>query len=507
MIRSYINDRASFVPLGTLKTSLLIILLLCKPSSPQYLPLDHWAYPYLELLQERGHLPHLDPLEKPYLIKQVIQNLEGIADTVLNKYDRDWVHLLIKEFNPFHLNSTQPFTVSSTENIHGKLLPEKTQLSGSLNLFLLMPTWSAANKAKFDQSWREDPNYPWNNERVVPARLEDSYVLTSLPALSLFAGRVHRIWGPQLDRSLVLSSNPHTLDQFYFSIKLNKITFSQIYAQLDAWPTQETARYFAAHRLTVHWKNWLNVGFFESIVLGGQGRFFDWLYLNPVNVYTASQLNGEGSGNSMLGTDFYFNPVKTVIAYGQLLLDDFQIDNEDSLDLEPAHYGWTFGIKWVDPLQLNWLQLNLEMTRASRWLYNVEFSPEKYLYHGRSLGLAEADLEHFKFSLSLFLIRYSILTLRYEMKRKGETDLTTPWPSLFGSRQESFPSGIIETNQRLEIGYQIRPLPLLGLNASLYYETFRNKDHLKSNSDSAPGGHLDLSLELDHYFYFSNSSP
>jgi len=40
-------------------------------------------------------------------------------------------------------------------------------------------------------------------------------------------------------------------------------------------------------------------------------------------------------------------PMKGLQAYGELLLDDIQIERKVPKDLEPTEWGWLIGLRWA----------------------------------------------------------------------------------------------------------------------------------------------------------------
>ena len=71
-------------------------------------------------------------------------------------------------------------------------------------------------------------------------------------------------------------------------------------------------RFFAGHRLDIHFSRQLRIGFSETIIYGGPGRQIDLVYLNPIMAFHAAQLNEGINDNTLLGFDFSYTAARGV---------------------------------------------------------------------------------------------------------------------------------------------------------------------------------------------------
>jgi hypothetical protein len=204
-----------------------------------------------------------------------------------------------------------------------------------------------------------------------------------------------------------------------------------------------------------------SVGIMETILFTRSSGLPDLQLINPFSIYTVINTNGEGIGNLMLGLQWDLHPpIRRISLKGQIILDDFQVDNKLPTDQEPTHWGMDVGayISDVLPLQLPHT-FSLEYRYLSRWLYTVDplntTQGERYSYLGRSIGEPTNDGDRLNFSF--FTAGKSIWTATggISFTRQGENSLWSMWkniskdslvaPNSLGYRREpEFPSGIVE---------------------------------------------------------------
>ena len=254
-----------------------------------------------------------------------------------------------------------------------------------------------------DKMYEYDEAYPAHKERGARGRIEEAFLQVNWKYGFFRLGRMERNWGPFPDRSLFLSSNPYTYDAFEWQIQSSFFEFRHLFA---AFPFEKSnmdtdgrliGRYLTAHTLNLMLGKWATIGVFESVLFTRDNGLPDLSYVNPVSVYTVINTNQEGVGNLMLGLQWNIHPFTDNISLrGQIVWDDFQVDNEVATDKEPAHWGLDMGLYWRNPIP--WQLKNsvkLEYNLQSKWLYTVTdyntATGERYTYLTKSLGAAEND--------------------------------------------------------------------------------------------------------------------
>lgn len=136
----------------------------------------------------------------------------------------------------------------------------------------------------------------------------------------------------------------------------------------------------AFHHLSVNIGKKLNVGVFESVIyspddttrLGG----FDMAYANPIIFYRAIEQQNGSSDNVLLGLDFKWNALRGVQLYGQLMLDEFLLENvKEGNGWWANKVGVQAGLKYVDAFGVSNLDLQGEynLVRPYTYSHNSQF--------------------------------------------------------------------------------------------------------------------------------------
>lgn len=167
--------------------------------------------------------------------------------------------------------------------------------------------------------------------------------------------------------------------------KLNYVfTISQIKA--DAPATISGSRpsssgypnkYTAFHHLSLNIGKKFNIGLFESIIFSpsdsiGTGEF-EFSYLNPVIFYRAIEQQNGSSDNVLLGMDFKWNAIRRIAVYGQLVLDEFLLENvRQGSGWWGNKWALQLGGKYIDALGIRNLDLQLEGNIIRPYTYSHE---------------------------------------------------------------------------------------------------------------------------------------
>lgn len=199
-------------------------------------------------------------------------------------------------------------------------------------------------------------------------------------------------------RSLILSDYAPS----YLFLKLNtqvwKLNYTNIFTEMyaDAFGASGTPRerypkkYMAFHHLGVNIGKNLNVGLFEAIMFGrpdSLGSGFELTYLNPIIFYRSIEQQGGSSDNAILGADFKWNFASRFSLYGQVVLDEFKLDEVTSGE------GWwankvatQVGLKYIDVLGINNLDLQLEANSARPYTYSHKDIYINYAHYRQPLA-------------------------------------------------------------------------------------------------------------------------
>jgi hypothetical protein len=318
-----------------------------------------------------------------------------------------------------------------------------------------------------DSRSKDDIDYRGKTDRAAAGRIEEAYCKFDWKYGFFRLGRLNRNWGPFPDRSLFISNSPHSYDALEVQLFSSRFEFRHLFAALPYATSSidaegsTTSRYLTAHALTISLGRYGEIGVFESVLFGRRVGLPDLQLVNPISLYTILDINGEADGNSMLGLQWNIHPaIQNVSVKGQVLLDDFQVDNKGPNDQEPNHWGGDFGVYWNDflPMKVRHV-LSLEYRYLSRWLYTVPPSStlngERYTYLGLGLGEPGNDGDRVNVSFLAAGKDKWVASCGASFQRQGENSLWSRWknisadslsaPGALGYRTEpAFPSGIVE---------------------------------------------------------------
>ncbi|MDB5236182.1 MAG: hypothetical protein JWR44_3175 [Hymenobacter sp.] len=206
-------------------------------------------------------------------------------------------------------------------------------------------------------------------------------------------------------RSLILSDYSAP----YFFLKVNtriwRFNYQNIFAELTAHKENEDQlyqkKYLAMHHLSFDVTPNLNIGLFESTVLGGRGidstivngrivrqrTGFELQYLNPIIFYRAVEQGLGSPDNAVLGLDFKWNILHRAQLYGQVVLDEFKIS-----EVRSGNGWWSnkqavqLGAKYVDVAGIRNLDLQVEMNYIRPYTYQHETFATAYTHYDQPLA-------------------------------------------------------------------------------------------------------------------------
>ena len=143
-------------------------------------------------------------------------------------------------------------------------------------------------------------------------------------------------------------------------------------------------KYAAMHHLDINVTKWLNIGLFEGIVFGQRNRF-EFGYLNPVIFYRSAEQQNGSPDNAVLGVDAKANLAKHVQLYGQLILDEFKL-NELRRQWWGNKFGFQLGAKYIDAFGIANLDLQGEWNRVRPFTYSHDDSVANYTNYNQPLA-------------------------------------------------------------------------------------------------------------------------
>jgi hypothetical protein len=314
---------------------------------------------------------------------------------------------------------------------------------------------------------------------------ERAYIKLERPSFSVVAGRRGTAWGHSRWGRLMLSGTAPTFDQISARFRVGPVSFESMHALLEyeALGTEtdlddSESAFLAGHRIVVG-GGWGSVGVGEAVVY--TSVFPDPIYLNPLMPYYLAQHNERENDNILWLIDGVHHLRPGLTAYWELLIDDLQY--ERSTD-HPDKYGVTVGGAWYGAVGRFDTELTAEYTNVRKWTYTHKLTEYRFAHDGLPIGF-ELGPDSDRFRLELVFhpaVKWSVGTT-YEHARRGEGRIAAPFDPDFDNPEPKFPSGVVESTDRLavELGYQSLESLSAGLGAA--YESIENEENSPGNEN------------------------
>ena len=414
--------------------------LAAQEASP-YLPIGHWATPYLEHLIAARVIDDPSPLTRPFRRGDVLRALETVDTVRLSRATLATVRrlkaaLTTGQREPYVsvdggagaalANYARREPLAAIDSIGPRQSgPGHGTANADLDLALVTSHVVAVTHLQLDTRLKYDPDWFGKKNRVIAGRTAEAYVDARWKFGELFFGRLDRNWGPPGIQGLLLSANPYGLDHLAFAIGPPKIQLQAIATQLDDRDSSGAVvhRFMTQHRLLFTPGRW-GLALWEGSVLSGTARSFELWYLNPLNAGILEQWNNGGNVNSFVGLDFERRGEVTL--FGQLMLDDIQVDRAGASDQKPVSYALTVGTQGaVGGAATVW---RAWYTRVTNLTYRNEDDLQVPLYHFLGTGRNFDDYDQVTITLALLPRAGLLLTPELTFLRQGEGDPRQPHP-------------------------------------------------------------------------------
>ncbi len=344
-----------------------------------------------------------------------------------------------------------------------------------------------------DEELAKDDDYTGKKWRGLAGRVEQAFVNYHTAAFDLTAGRFGAFWGVR--RSLIFAPTQN-LDGLAYSLRWGRLTLSYRLGRLDGRSPEDESdleeyenRFVAAHRLDIHIADNLRAGLFETILFGGAGRQIDLFYLNPLIFFHGSQLNEGTNDNSTVGADFDWQPARGYNLFGQILVDDIQIDDSSDDDKEPAQIAFIVGVYRADLLDK--LDIMCDYTRVNNWTFNQVLPRNRYLNDNRPLGEVRGnDYDLIRLTIRRWLgdDLHASLNLSHIRQGEGRIDAIwdAPWLGVEGDYSEPFPTGVVEKTSTASLGLKGFPLAFVFVDLEVGVDFVSDRLHVEGADDTRP---------------------
>jgi hypothetical protein len=490
--------------------------LAAQEASP-YVPLGHWVMPYVEHLIAAGVIRDPTPLTRPFRQSDLVRVLQAVDTLRLSGATAATLHqleaALANAQRAPHVrvqgglgaaaaNYARRAPLAAVDSIGPRQSgPGHGTANADLDLALVTNHVVAVTHLQVDTRLKYDPDWFGKKDRFIAGRTAEAYVDARWKFGEVFFGRLDRNWGPPGIQGLLLSANPYGLDHLALAVGSSKLQLQALAAQLDDRDSSGTVvhRYLMQHRLVFTPGRW-GLALWEGSVLSGTARSFELWYLNPLNSGILEQWNNGGNVNSFVGLDFERRG--TVTLFGQLMLDDIQVDRANATDKKPVSYALTLGSEGaVGGAATAW---RAWYTRVTNLTYRNEDNLQVPLYHFLGTGRNFDDYEQLTVTFGLLPRAGLLLTPELTVLRQGEGDPRQPHPPVtaYPTTPTIF-QGVVERTVRGAVSGSFAASDRLSFNFDAGVHRITNFQHVSGDTRTRFLG----SVSASYRFAFAGALP
>ncbi len=478
-------------------------------SNAQSLRPSHWSDEYIDFLQTRGYLWNLSPLGRPLAVQdlknELRKDLASPTQASAVAYERS---LHLRSYLQEQGRDAESFTIGvQTDHRYSDNHDVKTY-HGMQRLHFsarLKPWLELYNTMTADSRLDNDPGYVGISQNGFAGYTEQACLRLYKDGVEFKIGRDYIRWGPGLDASLLISDQLRPLDQIMFSWRNSYLHYAFFTSSLDGYRTEQDVRryrYLSAHRLEVRPWRFLSLAVQEAILYGLEGGGVNLAFWNPLIFFHGEQLNGPDDGNTLGSVQAVFKPHRNWRLYGDLLIDDLQLENSGPTDLEPSELGYIFGVDWSDPFWQYGIDVFAEYSAVTNRTYNSLSAWEKWQHRRQPLGhFLGNDFKRLLVGLRWWPQSAWRGKIFFEHRNRGEGRIENafdePWLTtpIGEEYHESFPSGVVETMDRLTVELVWQPHWWVRVYGVLSHTSASDWKNMKGRTGSFWQGQFGFSLD------------
>ena len=527
----------------------LFLLILSFPAYSQnyqrIIPLDSDIYTIIDNIYLEQGLSR-PSTTRPWSEDELIHNLDRIAESELSKAGRKGLEIIRKTLHKEDNSKKISFHASADINIEGYLKYTFSETKTDdidyewmhgyeerLPLINIPLEVELGNYFYSDLEliFKDEPNVLDEYEnKITNIIINPMHINLQMPFRTFVAGG-NKNWNIQLGRDKLSWGNGTTgnmmladRSEYYDFIKAstwwNRFKFTTVYASLEPWLTEEeTAAYgdyvetkeginfenelykaFFGHRLEFFLSRKLNIAISESVIFGR--KYPDLQDFNPVMIFHNWYI--EEQANSLATAEINYAPVKNLILYGQLAVDQFQTSSEkassSSANEMPNAYGLLAGIKGGKAVTDGFLTGNFEWAYTNPWLYTGTHPLLSYTSRWRVISNIDGDSGYklYDYPLGYYTgpdsqlfylkIKYTVpdyysASLETTYLQKGENTIYTEYGSGDDPTSLTTPSGSNPIHSIInKINGEIKLSSTFTAGTSFYWGWIYNADHIKGAS-------------------------
>ena len=465
------------------------------------LPTYHWAYQYMEELRLRGFFIELNFARRPFTRGKIA---ESLVDHLIAGWATDdipkAVWLLDELYEEFaeemnlvrKAESSDIFSIGLLTQANVGNDGEETDDSESFRInggFQVGKGFGIYNTMNFDSDLSEDPTFKGREWRGMSAFTEQGYMQYESNRFGVLFGRDFKRWGIGKRGTLLISDYSRPMDQLSAELRIGSVELSFIAAELDS--VKGMRRFLSAHRVDVSIGNSLNIGISELLIYGGVNSSPVAAFTNPALVFHGENLNNDLQSNTLGSIDVLWYPKRNWRLSGAILIDDIQLDNEKSEDLEPNEIGLILSVQKANPFGFDGIDSWVEYVRITNRTYTTPNVEETLKHRNRPIGyFLGNDFDSWEFGASSWIKKGLKISLDLTLRRDGEGGIdipfSTPWLEVDfkDGYSEPFPTGDVQ--EFTEFKFSAEKSFSSKLRVSFDYEhiAIDNLDHVSGASES-----------------------
>jgi hypothetical protein len=325
------------------------------------------------------------------------------------------------------------------------------------------PRLSATLSYRVDGELDNDPRYDGKSWNGIAGFAENATIDYESDDFELRAGVERISWGFGRFGNLMFARQALPMTMIGFGYHRWIIDFesivgflSPIKGELDRMEGDTSfftsqQRYLSAHSLSLRPLPGLSVSLREAVVYGGPGRRFEPAYAFPILWYHEQQLNSRLDDNILASVGVDYRLRGKLWVYGELLVDDFQVERKSRGDYEPNEMAYLAGGEFYD-LIFRGSTVALEYARVNNWTYNQGRAHNRFMNQNYPLGFPTGpDAVVLDWQLALWAAADVKLAYAGSVTRHGAGRIDAPWTNPWlevDHYSEPFPTGIVERTTR-----------------------------------------------------------